>query len=68
MTLDKSFFTKSMDLTAEDIVPVKNEANDDDQIDTLFEEDKMPAWKVVLIIVLITIVLGLLAYIILRFV
>lgn len=65
-TIDKSFFTKSMDLNKEDIMEKKNEI--DEETDESFEDEKMPVWKVVLIIVLVTIVLGLLAYVILRFI
>ena len=65
-TIDKSFFTKSMDLNKEDIMEKKNAI--DEEADESFEDEKMPVWKVVLIIVLVTIVLGLLAYVILRFI
>ena len=65
-TIDKSFFTKSMDLNKDDIMEKKNEI--DEEVDESFEEENMPVWKVILIIVLVTIVLGLLAYVILRFI
>jgi len=64
-TIDHSFFTKSMDLSKEDIIPDDEVEN---MVDESFKEEKMATWKVILIIVLITIVLGLLAYIVLRFV
>lgn len=64
-TLDDSFFTKSMDLRKEDIIQDEEVEN---MVDESFKEEKMATWKIVLIIVLITIVLGLLGYIILRFV
>ncbi len=64
-TLDNSFFTKSMDLSKEDIIPDEEVEN---MVDESFKEEKLAGWKVALIIVLITIVLGLLGYIILRFV
>ncbi len=64
-TLDNSFFTKSMDLRKEDIIPDEEVEN---LVDESFKEEKIATWKIILIIVLITVVVGLLGYIILRFV
>ena len=65
-TLDDSFFTKSMDLKKDDIIE-KNDTNveiDDSYDDT----EKIPVWKVILIIALISAVIAILTYIVLRFV
>lgn len=69
--LDKSFFTKSMDLKKEDILSeaAVKDNNIDDEIDESFREDgKTNAGKVILIIFLVLLVLGAIGYVIFKFI
>lgn len=68
-TIDRSFYTRSMDLKKEDILPSLDDEEIDEETDESFEDDmKLPAWKLVLIILSVALVLGVLTYVLIRFI
>ena len=67
-TLDDSFYTRSMDLKKEDIISTQELNKIDEEVDESFKEDKIALWKVVITILSVVVIIGLVIYLITRFI
>lgn len=67
-TLDDSFYTRSMDLKKEDIISTQELDKIDNEIEDSFNDDKIALWKVVITILSVVALIGLIIYLITRFI